>query len=186
MRDNGKNIISFSNSKTFNENEQNEMGTIVRIEYSSKTELESDDHHKYFIGLKDYFNTLNGDNINIINIVRDIRDLTNNLEEKKFNVIITRGERGEYVYYKNGYVESCGAYKDVWDDEIYVYSDQKGVDIRFKKEGFHLNDVKQVADLNKELSELYGTVITLNNMIKPQEKVEKNTLVKKKKQTSKN
>ena len=96
-----------------------------------------------------------------------MREMTDPLSEIRLDVSISREGSGEYVYYKNGLVETCGAYKEIWDDSIVVFTDKKGVDVRFKKEGFYLTSKEQKDTINKELDSLYDVVITLGNMTKP-------------------
>ena len=177
MDENNKKTLRISISKNFKNNkEENEFGIILKVEYNGK--IESAENYSFIKNnLKTYLNNLDEDNINIIEIVRNIREITEDLDEVKLDVNVGRGESGEYAYYKKGSVDSCGAYKEIWDDSIVVFNNKMGVDIKYKKDGFHLNSQADADLINEELQGLYNTVITLNNMKK--EKVLGKTLTKK-------
>ncbi len=159
--------ISFVYKKIYEKtNEQNEL--IVDIEYSSKTKLSIQGVSQKRSELKSYFDDVfNSKTEGIIDIVSSIREMTKDLEERKLNVRLYRIDSGEYVQYKNGLIEVCGAYKEEWDDnQLLVYTDQKGTEVKFKREGFHLTNKRRITSINKELANLYNIVITLNNMNK--------------------
>lgn len=166
---NGKKV-RFSYSKKFGNDElEDKYGTIIGIEYSSKKTIDKENSSVLNKELKNFVSQLSS-NSSIIDIVKNIRDITSDLEEGRLNVTIGRVDSGEYVYYKNGLVESCGAYREKFDDNIYVYCNTDGIDIKYKKDGVYLNSEKQIVKINKELYDLYNIVLVLNNMIKQNDK----------------
>ena len=168
MSEEEKKVIRYNFNKTFNiDSQDDEKYLIVNVDYSSKTKVNDEEKSIIFSKLKSYMtNEFDSNKDNIIDIVSRIREITSSLEEGRLNVNISRLNSGEYVYYKNGSVDSCGAYKEMWSDIILVFNDKNGTDVRFKKEDFKIDNEEKKEAIYKELSSLFSIVITLNNMIK--------------------
>ncbi len=148
--------------------------TIVDVEYSSKTKINAAERLYFCTELNNYMDAISSNKIgNIVDIVSKIREITNSLEERRLVVRISKTYSGEYAYYKNGHIESCGAYEEVWDGEFLVFVDEKGTEVKFKKDRFCLDSEEKVTLINQKLSSFYKTVIALNTMIKRNEELKK-------------
>lgn len=180
MFDDNKDIVSFVVYDKKFESETNldiNCGLTIDIEYASKSEVNNEERKAYRDELKNYINNVfDYKKDSIFNIIENIRRITENLEESTLNINVRRENSGEYVRYRNGfYYDSCGAYKKVWDDDIHVYVDYRGIDVRFKKDMFYLESEDDIRFINAYLANLYKTVITLINMTKDNRKVKEDS-----------
>ena len=160
------------NSFKLDEEEGNRVA--VKIDYNSKTKLDKKEASRIRDLLKEYFETLfDPETMNIFDIIASIRKITQDLDEKKLDITVHRLGSGEYVFFKNGMISESGAYKEIYDDEIIVYSGISGVEIKYKNEELQLTSVEQVERVKSDLADLVNTVVSLNQMTK-QNAVQKN------------
>lgn len=180
MFDDNKDIVSFVvygkkfEVKTSDVSSSNQT---INIEYASKSEVSNEDRKAYRDELKNYIdNVFDANKDSIVDIIGNVRRITENLKESKLDIDVCRENSGEYVRYRNGYYyNSCGAYMRVWDDDIHVYVDYRGIDVRFKKDMFYLESEDDIRFINAYLANLYKTVITLINMTKDNRKVKEDS-----------
>ena len=178
MFNDNKEIVSFVVYDKKFESETNldiNCGLTIDIEYASKSEVNNEERKAYRDELKNYINNVfDYKKDSIFDIIENIRRITENLEESTLNIIVRRENSGDYVRYRNGfYYDSCGAYKKVCDDDIHVYVDYRGIDVRFKKEMFYLEREEDIKFINAHLADLYKTVIALIGMTKDNSKIKK-------------
>ena len=147
----------------------------VRVEYSSKTIVSQEEYDSicrktegYLIGGFDI------DKDSIVDIVRKIREITQNVEENMLEVSIRKHDYNEYVKYVDGYIDSCEIYKEHFHDMIRVYCDVCGTDVRFMKNHLYLNTDYTIGLMNKQLKEFYLKVYDLYQLTKDNNKVDRN------------
>ncbi len=168
MRNDGKNYLWLNYSHKFGDDK-----TVLSIHYCSKDLFTHDERSKYVKAFKDYISTEYDYTVNdVVDIVTKVRKITESLKESELKVSIKKENYSEYVEYKNGYLENCGVFSHVWDDEIYVTSTYNGVDIRFKKYQFSLSNQEKILEINKILEDYYNKVIELTSMIKDNNEVD--------------
>ena len=166
MSENSKKYVNFSCINTYYSEKESVTGTTVRIDYSGVTSLDLDYRTNIKNALKAYVNTEIDTNTNILDLISRIREITEDLEERKLMINVNRYGSGEYVDYRKGTASECGAYKEVYDNETSVYISKECVDIRLRRDDVFLKSVDDINYLNQELNELYNIVLSLNNMTK--------------------
>ena len=143
MRNDGKNYLWLNYSHKFGDDK-----TVLSIHYCSKDLLTHDERSKYVKAFKNYISTEYDYAVNdVVDIVTKVRKITESLKESELKVSIKK------------------------ENYSYVTSTYNGVDIRFKKYQFSLNNQEKILEINKILENYYNKVIELTSMIKDNNEV---------------
>lgn len=146
----------------------------ISIDYISHTEIDREKAIGIKNTFKKYMSVFNCDRKDIIDIINKIRELTEDLSEYKLEVSLKKNNYWEFAKYERGRSESCGVYKEDWDDYIGVIDSYNGIDVRYKVDRSHLYDISDIKLIHDTLFEYYEKVMKLNNMQKEKIKEYKN------------
>lgn len=161
-----KRRVRFSKRIFDKEKDTEQRSPIAKIYYESETKVNNDENVSICNQIDDYFEyEYNHDKDNIVDIVKNIRKITSDLEEYILQIYRYGKCYYEYVSYQNGDIIISEVNKENGYGQIYVCNSDK-LSITYEKEDILLNNKEDIELVNKELLDYYKLIIELNNMSK--------------------